>query len=92
MLLVLMDNGTSEYAFVSQFFDPVLHPSANDRNSNTGGSFAIVDSDHFRRTPVKESLSKEKTITLEKIWKQVFDPVLEYCEVRLFKISTLTRL
>lgn len=92
MLLVLMDNGSSEFAFISRFFDPNSQPTTqspiSDRNNSSIPQVTVVDSGYLRETPLNETLSKEKTVVLEKIWKQIFDPVLEYCQVKIqFSLS-----
>lgn len=78
MLMVLMDNGSSEFTFISRFFDPNPQPTIQspiaDRSNSTIPQVNVIDSEHLRETP------KEKLVVFEKIWKQIFDPVLEYCQ------------
>ncbi|KAK0191124.1 vacuolar sorting protein [Armillaria mellea] len=93
LLLVFMDNATAEYTFVKTFFpvqtslphlnlehtlSPALSPT--DNNSYAGSEFGGL------RTPVPPSISaqlaslKEEQAATDAIWKQVFDPVLEYVQ------------
>ncbi len=94
LLLVFMDNATAEYTFVKTFFplqtslplldlehtlSPALSPT--DNNSYAGSEFGGL------RTPVPPSISaqlaslKEEQAATDAIWKQIFDPVLEYVQV-----------
>ncbi|SJL01815.1 uncharacterized protein ARMOST_05139 [Armillaria ostoyae] len=93
LLLVFMDNATAEYTFVKTFFpvqtslppldfehtlSPALSPT--DNNSYAGSEFGGL------RTPVPPSISaqlaslKEEQAATDAIWKQIFDPVLEYVQ------------
>ncbi|KAK0498618.1 vacuolar sorting protein [Armillaria luteobubalina] len=93
LLLVFMDNATAEYTFVKTFFpvqtslppldlehtlSPALSPT--DNNSYAGSEFGGP------RTPVPPSISaqlaslKEEQAVTDAIWKQIFDPVLEYVQ------------
>ncbi|GJJ07494.1 hypothetical protein Clacol_001696 [Clathrus columnatus] len=90
MLLVLMDNGSAEYAFISRFFDPNT-PNANhspifDRDHNTEGAPTIIYPDALQQAKENETTSKEQLAVFEKIWKQIFDPVLDYCQSLLDNI------
>jgi hypothetical protein len=92
LFLVLMDNATAEYAFIAAFFrsesfspplametnSALFSPTAtllspdvgfDDRRSNAGSEIARPGlMDKIERTP------------LDAIWKQILDPVLEYCK------------
>lgn len=92
LFLVLMDNATAEYAFIAAFFrsesfapPPVMEtnsalfsPTAtllspdfsfDDRRSNAGFEIARPD-----------LMDKAERAPLDAIWKQILDPVLEYCK------------
>ncbi|KAG2152387.1 Sac2 family-domain-containing protein [Suillus cothurnatus] len=92
LFLVLMDNATAEYAFIAAFFrsesfspplametnSALFSPTAtllspdigfDDRRSNAGSEIARPGlMDKIERAP------------LDAIWKQILDPVLEYCK------------
>lgn len=136
-MLVLLDNGTSEYSFVSSFFSspPPIQASVSspplsrsdsglglDANGSalltpTGGEFpdhrsngsdagwaprARLDSINSvlgmppplngsgSGTPQSASSGrdpKEEGANLTLIWKQIMDPVLEYCQVSLTNLA-----
>jgi vacuolar protein sorting-associated protein 52 len=102
LLLVVMDNATAEYTFITTFFqvDPGpaaiehIHPFGSptallspgsylepNRQSQTGSDFDIQPShdDSIRR--VSTVAVKEEQANMDAIWKQIMDPVLEYCQV-----------
>jgi len=98
MLLVLMDNATAEYSFVTDFFEkenrqptaPLRTPSSvtfeERTDSGSEGRLTIP-----MATPTvgkgsaeqaqNDQIRKEERKALDAIWKQIFDPVLEYCRV-----------
>ncbi|KZT74276.1 Vps52-domain-containing protein [Daedalea quercina L-15889] len=115
LLLVLMDNASAEYTFVTTFFctepRPFMHQkhssgsirsptsllSPTDGNSEDGHS--VVGSDYGAsprqritsigsimaltdaKDPTKDP--KEEQTALNAVWKQIMDPVLEYCQTFL---------
>ena len=114
--MVLMDNATAEYAFVTGFFaneprpplsskdssnsimsPPILSPTRegfDEPRSNPGSDFGSESVSPRRRvisitgvmnvaTQDQQSL-KEEQASLNALWKQVMDPVLDYCQVRRF--------
>lgn len=124
LMLVLLDNGTAEYAFISSFFNtpaviqahissPPLSRSNSGIGSNgsmllsppqtspTNGEFeetnnngseagwtprarlSSINSVLGMPTPLSgtaEKDPKEEQANLSALWKQIFDPVLEYCQ------------
>ena len=112
-MLVLMDNATAEYTFVSTFFsteEQSMHRKETSGNSllsppsllsPTSGDFDEIRSNPAsdygpsspRRRPVSfgsavnlalagpEASMKEEQSNFNNIWKQIMDPVLEYCKV-----------
>ncbi|KAH9938264.1 Sac2 family-domain-containing protein [Fomitopsis serialis] len=115
LLLVLMDNASAEYAFVTTFFateqrrsmhqkqssgsirSPTSLLSPTDGNSEDGHS--VVSSDYGasprqRITSIGSIIAltevngttrdpKEEQTALNAVWKQIMDPVLEYCQTFL---------
>ncbi|KAI0638062.1 Vps52-domain-containing protein [Trametes polyzona] len=110
-LLVLMDNATAEYSFITTFFaheprpalptkdssgsimsPPLLSPTNGDfeeTRSNPGSDFGGESAAPRRRltsiTSVmssgpQEPSAKEELAALNALWKQVMDPVLDYCQ------------
>ncbi|KAI0774158.1 Sac2 family-domain-containing protein [Fomes fomentarius] len=110
-LLVLMDNATAEYAFITAFFaneprppmsskdsssimsPPILSPTRgefDEARSNPGSDFGSENVSPRQRlisiTSVigaarhDQQASKEEQVALNAVWKQVMDPVLEYCQ------------
>ncbi|EDR12808.1 vacuolar sorting protein [Laccaria bicolor S238N-H82] len=94
LLLVFMDNATAEYTFVSTFFavEPLFPPSPHTAELNNStltpaspdrGTFTDTRSNYG-----SEYGSKRQSLTpglggfadMDAIWKQVVDPVLEYCQ------------
>ncbi|KAG1872744.1 Sac2 family-domain-containing protein [Suillus tomentosus] len=92
LFLVLMDNATAEYAFIAAFFrsesfapppametdSAIFSPTAtllspdigfDDRRSNAGSEIARPG-----------FMDKTERAPLDAIWKQILDPVLEYCK------------
>ncbi|KAI0796778.1 Vps52-domain-containing protein [Abortiporus biennis] len=111
LFLVLMDNSTAEYTFVSTFFatDPLptspskdpsntlspsslLSPTQGDYDevrSNPGSDYTPgspttprrrVNSMNFAMSMGQSLSPKEEQNHLNNIWKQIMDPVLEYCK------------
>ncbi|KAI0750654.1 vacuolar sorting protein [Daedaleopsis nitida] len=109
-LLVLMDNATAEYAFVTAFFSTEPRPPPNKDSSSimsppilspTRGEF-----DEFRSNPgsdigsdgvsprprivsitsvmgtagLDQQAANEEQAALNALWKQIMDPVLDYCQ------------
>ncbi|KAH7931245.1 Vps52-domain-containing protein [Leucogyrophana mollusca] len=114
LLLVLMDNATAEYTFVTTFFpsEPMKLPPSketagsifspptallspdqagfDDRRSNVGSEVGIHASRLFGEISVPRSatilpsaVQKSERAALDAIWKQILDPVLEYCKTFL---------
>lgn len=113
LMLVLMDNATAEYTFVTTFFsleEQPVHRKESSGNSllsppsllsPTSGDFDEIRSNPGsdygpsspRRRPVSfgsavnialagpEAIMKEEQSNFNNIWKQIMDPVLEYCKV-----------
>jgi len=115
LLLVLMDNASAEYTFVTTFFateqrrsmhqkqssgsirSPTSLLSPTDGNSEDGHS--VVSSDYGasprqRITSIGSIIAltevngttrdaKEEQTALNAVWKQIMDPVLEYCQTFL---------
>ncbi|KAH9844190.1 Sac2 family-domain-containing protein [Rhodofomes roseus] len=115
LLLVLMDNASAEYTFVTTFFaseqrrpthqkrssgsirSPTSLLSPTDGNSEDGHS--VVSSDYgasprqritsigsiMALTEVNGSTkdAKEEQTALNAVWKQIMDPVLDYCQIFL---------
>ncbi|RDX55491.1 Vps52-domain-containing protein [Lentinus brumalis] len=111
-LLVLMDNATAEYAFITAFFaneprppllskdsnnsimsPPILSPTKeafDEPRSNPGSDFGSESVSPRRRvtsiTGVMNAATqdqqshKEEQASLHAIWKQVMDPILDYCQ------------
>ena len=115
IFLVLMDNATAEYSFVTNFFasEPsTLLPSSEQSNDTlfpatpavTGGfdegHLAIgseigeqtprprADSTNpTSATPKQNAFAKMERAPLDAIWKQIMDPILEYCQVMVTRIT-----
>ncbi|TFY61593.1 hypothetical protein EVJ58_g4418 [Rhodofomes roseus] len=114
LLLVLMDNASAEYTFVTTFFaseqrrptqkrssgsirSPTSLLSPTDGNSEDG--YSVVSSDYgasprqritsigsiMALTEVNGSTkdAKEEQTALNAVWKQIMDPVLDYCQIFL---------
>ncbi|KIM90943.1 hypothetical protein PILCRDRAFT_811444 [Piloderma croceum F 1598] len=106
LFLVLMDNVTAEYSFVTSFFsreaptlslsskeynDLMLSPTATVKGgfderstikSEIGGHMPRARSDSIAKsvyTPQGANVKMERA-PLDAIWKQIMDPVLEYCQ------------
>ncbi|PCH41154.1 Vps52-domain-containing protein [Wolfiporia cocos MD-104 SS10] len=121
MLLVLMDNATAEYTFVTTFFAPAPRPSALahthvqqssgslrsptallspsdgefddgrsaagsergvppiQRVASIGSVMGLSASGSVTSSTLGESV-KEEQAAMNAIWKQIMDPVLEYCQ------------
>ncbi|KAF8917919.1 Vps52-domain-containing protein [Mucidula mucida] len=95
LLLVFMDNASGEYIFVKTFFAPetsvpsrdedsgLLSPtsimSPTERNSVSGSDFGGT---RVSPTSISAALSaaKEEQQATDALWKQVFDPVLQYIQ------------
>jgi len=108
IFLVLMDNATAEYSFVTTFFatesstvppsseessNPLSSPTANVKasfderhvvvRSEIGGHAQRARADSIANPiPRQNTFIKTERIPLDAIWKQIMDPVLEYCQVR----------
>lgn len=108
--MVLMDNATAEYVFITSFFANESRPLPQGRDglgsavsppilSPTYGEFDELRSEvgsegvSPRTRPVSihgviqaavshEQSAKEEQAALNALWKQVMDPVLDYCQVR----------
>ncbi|KAJ3551339.1 hypothetical protein NM688_g4759 [Phlebia brevispora] len=127
LLLVLLDNSTAEYSFISAFFSPATIPPSSstvssrtgmdskDSNSSAllsptqaefeelksngdtehGGSQIVMSASERHMASINSILGiaptlldpttdakevKEEQNTLNAIWKQVMDPVLDYCQ------------
>ncbi|KAH7914389.1 vacuolar sorting protein [Hygrophoropsis aurantiaca] len=113
LLLVLMDNATAEYTFVTTFFpieplqplpaketfSSMFPPSAmlspdqggfDERRSNVGSEIGAQTARLFGGTagPLSAAIrsngmEKSEKTALDAIWKQIMDPVLEYCKTFL---------
>ncbi|KAH9951693.1 Sac2 family-domain-containing protein [Amylocystis lapponica] len=108
-LLVLMDNATAEYTFVTAFFSPERRPAMQTKESNSSiRSLSLLspttgDFDEIRSNPGSdvngfsprtrvasiggvigasspEVSVKEEQAALNATWKQIMEPVLEYCK------------
>lgn len=112
-MLVLMDNATAEYTYVTTFFatEPQAPPISQIQRENSSGvlsptsllSPTMGDFDDIRSnpgsdfgpssprrrhisiqsasgTPPQVPSPKEEQATLTALWKQILDPVLEYCK------------
>ncbi|OBZ70084.1 Vacuolar protein sorting-associated protein 52 A [Grifola frondosa] len=105
-LLVLMDNATAEYTFVTTFFAAEPRPSMHTKQSSGSVRSSVllsptnVDFDDARSTPGSdfggvsprqrvtsihsvmdsEHSAKEEMAAMNATWKQIMDPVLEYCQ------------
>ncbi|EAU84667.2 hypothetical protein CC1G_00186 [Coprinopsis cinerea okayama7 len=113
LLLVFMDNATSEYSFISKFFVSSPSPPSVDSSLSLLTPTAVVPTPSAMATPetavfaearspvnseygggsrqvsvvqpnisgvVPQMTSKEEQAVVDAIWKQVMDPVLEYCQ------------
>ncbi|EJF61135.1 vacuolar sorting protein [Dichomitus squalens] len=111
-LMVLMDNATAEYAFITSFFaneprpppqsrdqtgsaamsPPILSPTRGEFDELRSGPGSEIGSDSVspRMRPVnitsviqaaanQEQTAKEEQAALNALWKQVIDPILDYC-------------
>ncbi|KAI0832302.1 Vps52-domain-containing protein [Trametes gibbosa] len=110
-LLVLMDNATAEYSFITTFFaheprppmhtkdssrsimsPPLLSPTNGDfedTQSHPGSDFGGEAAAPRRRVTsitsvmsagLQEPSQKEDLASLNALWKQVMEPVLDYCQ------------
>ncbi|KAG9219022.1 hypothetical protein CCMSSC00406_0001432 [Pleurotus cornucopiae] len=102
LMLVLMDNATAEYTFITSFFAneplpmpadseaPLLSPTAllSPDGSISFDNRSIAASEHELRRSSSTSQgitaalanSKAEQAGFDALWKQVFDPVLEYTQ------------
>ncbi|GBE79633.1 predicted protein [Sparassis crispa] len=107
LLLVLMDNATAEYTFVTSFFVSEERPSVHQKDSsssvrspsavlsptnaefdelrsNAGSDLNALSRRRFssinNAMNVPQMSAKEEQASLAAIWKQIMDPVLEYCQ------------
>lgn len=115
IFLVLMDNATAEYSFVTKFFasEPsTLLPSSKQSNdilfpatpagtggfdeghlaigSEIGGQTPRLRTDSTNptsATPKQNAFAKMERAPLDAIWKQIMDPILEYCQVMVARIT-----
>ncbi|KAF4574958.1 hypothetical protein EYR36_006312 [Pleurotus pulmonarius] len=92
LMLVLMDNATAEYTFITSFFaneplptladpeTPLLSPTAllSPNGSISFDNRSIAASEHELRRTLGNS--KAEQAGFDALWKQVFDPVLEYTQ------------
>lgn len=91
MLLVLMDNATSEYAFITAFFNdsppvdpletPAVRSPAQEYFNDAGSVVGSVIMRPGKPEAPSEQEQKETREALEGIWKQVFETALQYCKV-----------
>ncbi|KAI9001446.1 Vps52-domain-containing protein [Trametes punicea] len=110
-LLVLMDNATAEYSFITKFFANERHSAMHSKESTglvtsptlvspTNGEFEETRSSpgsdfigesvgpRQRLTSITSVISagaqevntKEEVAALDALWKQVMEPVLDYCQ------------
>ncbi|KAI1795121.1 vacuolar sorting protein [Ganoderma leucocontextum] len=112
-LMVLMDNATSEYVFITSFFaneprpppqgrdalgsaamsPPILSPTYGEFDDLRSGPGSDVGSEGVSpwTRPVSitgviqaavnhEQSAKEEQAALNALWKQVMDPILDYCQ------------
>ncbi len=99
LFVVLMDNSTAEYAFLSSFFNvspsiitldtkhsstPLLSPDRgvfsevrSSGASDYGGQQVASSTSDLAGT----AKAKDEQVNYDLLWKQIFDPVLEYCKV-----------
>jgi hypothetical protein len=87
-----MDNATAEYAFITAFFrfESFAPPPAMEINSALFSPTATLLSPDFsfddRRSNAGSEIArpslmdKAERVPLDAIWKQILDPVLEYCK------------
>jgi hypothetical protein len=95
ILLVLMDNATAEYSFVTNFFateasslpplSALLSPDGPtfDQQSAAGSDGGLTHrtrGESISKSPRLTISAKDEQTTLDAIWKQILDPVLEYCQ------------
>ena len=113
-MLVLMDNATAEFQYVTTFFATEPPPSSSNQisresssgvfsptsllsptqgdfdeiRSNPGSDFGtssprrrLLSMQSAGGTPPQVPSPKEEQAALATIWKQILDPVLEYCKV-----------
>ena len=119
--MVLMDNATAEYAFITSFFaneprppqskeqpgsaamsPPILSPTRGEFDDLRSGPGSEVGSEgvspRMRTVSItgviqaatnQEQSAKEEQTALNALWKQVMDPVLDYCTVspHIFYVS-----
>ncbi|KAI0650321.1 Vps52-domain-containing protein [Trametes meyenii] len=113
-LLVLMDNATAEYSFITTFFaqeprqnptmhskelsgsvamsPPLLSPTNGEfeeTRSNPGSDFGggsvaprrrLTSITSVMSSGTPELTAKEELTVLNALWKQVVDPILDYCQ------------
>lgn len=112
LLLVLMDNGAAEYAFIARFFDPsdvaagpsspLLSPRSPLPGDNVPSEFGgfnfsgrtrsgsvLIDLPTPIATPPRTNTNKEQQAFLDGLWKQVMDPTLEYCQVKILRFISV---
>lgn len=84
LLLVFTDSATADYNFVKAFFsreDKASRPSLDKRISSDDRSQAETDSGgRDRPAPVSPPAHAADKQIADSIWKQIWDPVLVYCE------------
>ncbi|TFK28856.1 Vps52-domain-containing protein [Coprinopsis marcescibilis] len=113
LLLVFMDNATSEYVFISKFFASSPSPPSVDASLSLMTPTAIVPTPSAMASPettafaenrspsasdfggssrhasgvfpslgavISPGPSREEQAVVDAIWKQIMDPVLEYCQ------------
>ncbi|KAI0939262.1 hypothetical protein AcV5_000731 [Taiwanofungus camphoratus] len=109
VLLVLMDNATAEYTFITTFFANDPHPTMHSKESSgsirtppsllspINGDFDDISSNpgsDYNGFPPRQRVDsinsvmasfpgmsgKEEQTALHMIWKQIMDPVLQYCQ------------
>ncbi|KAL4076112.1 vacuolar sorting protein [Scleroderma citrinum] len=102
LLLVLMDNTTAEYSFITSFFSfeplaladgPELSPAllspdhdVFDDKRSISGSEARTEVARHNGPGKPANMDKSTRNELGHLWKQVFDPVLEYVKTFLASV------
>ena len=97
LLLVFMDNASAEYTFLKTFFAPeaslppaevensLLSPtsimSPTDRTSVGGSDFGGTRSSFPTSISAALAVAKEEQQATDVLWKQIWDPVLQYVQV-----------
>jgi hypothetical protein len=104
LLLVLMDNATAEYIFVTTFFqtsperrikvrndsipslpaqDSAFERRSQNGSENDGGQPTIADT----ISSANIAAAKSDQSTLDAVWQQIMDPVLDYCQVGVLHLD-----